>query len=291
LSRNATELSYLFDSRLLMTRSATQYAFGIMGWVTSWSPQSVFAYLKAQGLIGGDAFGTVKNLSDWARRNLVHYTDPMSDPNGPFATIWDQMEWYFGYRGYPPAERMLQPPPGRPHVTFGCWGTSGFFGAVLRAVNIPVRHGRTQFEGGTHSRPEFISIGQNLAHGDDPYSRLVGVGHHTPPIDVIFYSDAELSAQIDNPVPLPGKSVPQTTSANHVRKFGDVAIAYMTDYLLGLRCYDLTHGPEPAPPTVTWSRLWQGLHDAYTDAELTQVAADCDAATAALGGCDQIPPS
>lgn len=290
LPTDPLQLAYLFDSSLLMTRYANQYGFQVMGAVTSWNPQATFAYLHANGLIGVDAFDTVKKLTDWARANLVHFAGPAYDANGPFATVWDQMEWYYGYRGYPPVDLMLAPPPGKPHLTFGCIGTVGFYAGVLRAVNVPVRHGHTTFADGVHQRPEFISIGQNLAHADDPYDRMVGIGHHTPPIDLIFYTDAELAAKIDSPTPLPGKTVAETTTANQTRKFGDIAIQYMTDYLLGCRCYDLNHWGTPAPPTATWSRLWQALHDAYTDAELNTIAAQCDTATAALGGCAQIPP-
>lgn len=296
LSRDPVHLEYLFDSRKLMTRAANEYYFdnGTMGLVTAWNPQAAYAFFQRRQFIANDEFSTVKNFTDWCRSNLVHITDYRSDPNGPgpdgqrFATLWDQYEWYYGYRGYPPVELVLEPPAGKPHITHGCWGTSGLFAGVLRSVNIPVRHGRTNFATGVHSRPEFISVEQNLAHGDDPYNRLIGRGHHTPPIELIFYSSAKLAAEIDNPVPLPGKTVAETASVNQTKKFGAIAVQYKTDYLLGCRCWDLQHN---APsPTVTYSRLWQALHEAYSDAELVQIAAECDVEIAVLGGCSEIPP-
>lgn len=289
LSRNPAELEYLFDSRRFFTQAATQYRFdnGAMGLVTAWNAQAAYAFLVANALIGPDAFSTIRKIADWCRSNLKHITGYTSDPNGPFASIEDQLRWYYGYEGWPPVERVLVPAPGKPHITVGCWGTSALFAAVLRTVNIPVRHGRTTFADGSHSRPEFFGAAQNLAHGDDPFGRLAGVGHHTPPIDVIFYTDVELAAKIDQPTLLPGKTVGETATVNYTRKFGDIAIQYKTDYLLGARCLDLQNN---APPTVTYSRLWSELHAAYTDAELTQIAADCDLELAALGGCSQIPP-
>lgn len=284
LSGNATELEYLFDSRRLFSRAASQYYFGEMGAVTAWNPQAAYAFLKSQGLIGADPFSTIKKFAHWCRSNLRHITDYNSDPNGPFASQWDQFQWYYGYRGLPPVELVLSPPPGKPHVSAGCWGTSGLFAGVLRSVNVPVRHGRTNFSGNVHSRPEFVSVGQNLAHGDDPYNRLVGVGHHTPPIGLIFYTDADLAADIDNPTPLPGKTVPETTSINQTKKFAGIAVQYKTDYLLGCRCWDVQNAPAP------YSRLWNELQDVYSRAQLKQIIADCDTEIAALGGCSQIPP-
>jgi hypothetical protein len=287
LARSAVELEYLFDSRRLFSRAATQYYYNTMGQVTAWNAPAAYAFLQTNGFIGADQFETIKRFIDWCRSHLRHITSYTSDPNGPFATWMDQLVWYYGYAGPPPVELMIAPPAGKPHITAGCWGTSGFIAAVLRSVNIPVRHGRTNFSGANHSRPEFFSVGQNLAHGDDPYSRLIGAGHPTPPIDLAFYTDADLAAQIDNPMPLPGKTVAETASANYLRKFGDIAIQYKSEYLLGLRCYDVGNN---APPTATYSRLWQNLHDAYTNAELVQIASDCDTEIAALGGCSQIQP-
>jgi hypothetical protein len=60
----------------------------------------------------------------------------------------------------------------------GCWGTTGFLIAVLRAVNVPVRlvvsKGlRGQGKSCAHAQPFFMSERLFMSHGDDPYSQLV----------------------------------------------------------------------------------------------------------------------
>src|SRR6185312_73454 len=97
------------------------------------------------------------------------------------------------------------------------------------------------------------------------------------PIDRIFLDDAALQAQIDNPVPLPGKTVEQTGEYNLYRRLAALGVEYLTDDLLVARCNDQRLGQ-----TGTASQLWQELHDYYTDAEIDAIAARCDAETATI---------
>jgi hypothetical protein len=205
--------------------------------------------------------------------------------DGPFATQQDQWQFLFGYRGLPPIDKMITPLPGKKHTTHGCWGTDGFFAAVLRTVNIPVKHGRSNFDGFTHSRAEFFTIGKNLAHGDDPYNGWVRLGINNVPINRVFYTDAEITSLIDAPVPLPGKTVVQTASINHNKHSVDLAIEFKTNYLLNRRCQDKTSGIS----TGAGSQVWSNLHEFYTDAQIATIGTGCDAAIAAIaGGCASI---
>jgi hypothetical protein len=179
---------------------------------------------------------------------------------------------------------MIHPLPGRRHTTHGCWGTDGFLAAVLRTVNIPVRHGRSNFSGASHSRAEFFTVGRNLGHGDDPYNGWVRLGHNNVPIHRIFYSDAEISSLIDSPAALPGKTVAETASYNHARHSVALAVEFKTEYLLRYRCQDIGSGTTGAA-----SQVWINLHEFYTDAQISAIVTECDAAIAAIpGGCASI---
>jgi len=278
---SADSLAHLFDMRKLLAFTAGSghsFEFGTMGAVTQWSPSLAYQFLHDSSLIRADHWQTIKAVADWCRANLIHITGYAGDPDGgPFATQADQYQYIYGYRGLPLVDRMIAPLPGRKHTTHGCWGTDGFFAALLRTVNIPVRHGRTNFDGNSHSRAEFFSAGQNLAHGDDPYNGWVRLGHNNVPIERIFYDNASLAAQIDG-VP------PHTTSVNHDRKQVALAVEFKTEYLLHYRCLDHASGA-----TGSASQLWQNIHDFYTDAQVAAIAADCDTAIAAIaGGCASI---
>ncbi len=280
-------LEYLFDSRKLMSYSSHGHAFDAftMGAVTDWNPEFSYEFLSAQNLIGSDHWETIQRLTEWIRGHFQHISGYRTDPEGgPFATQADQFEYIYGYRGLPLVDRMIQPLPGRRHITDGCWGTDGFFAAVLRAVNIPVRHGRSNFSGAIHSRPEFFTVGQNLAHGDDPYNGWIRLGHNNAPIDRVFLNNTEIRELIDSPTPRPGMTSPETASFNHLKHLVTLGVQYKTDWILRLRCQDMASGETPPR-----SRLWQSLHDYYSDTEINQIATDCDTAIAAIpGGCDSL---
>ena len=290
LSSASTEhLAHLFDMRKLLAFTAGSghsFELGTMGAVTHWSPSISYTFLVDSGIVRPTPWETIQALADWARANLIHITGYEYDTEGgPFATQADQYQYIYGYRGLPLVDKMIHPLPGRHHTTDGCWGTDGFLAAVLRTVNVPVRHGRTNFSGLSHSRPEFFSVGRNLAHGDDPYNGWVRLGHNNVPIQRIFYDDATLHSQIDAPAARPGMSVPQTTSYNHSQMQVGLAVSFKTDYLLRLRCWDRSSGA-----TAHATQLWSNIHDFYTDPQVATIAADCDTAIAAIaGGCGSIP--
>jgi len=282
-SANATTLSHLFDSRLLLEFSAARghrFNFFVMGAVTHWDPVQSYNFLVDEAILAGSQWQTIRNLAAWCREHLVHITGFEYDHNGgPFGSQMEQWEYIFGYSGLPLVDKMLFPLPGRRHVTHGCWGTSGFLAALLRTVNVPVRHGRSNFSGRHHSRPEFFTVAKSLAHGDDPYNGWVRLGHNNVPIGDIFWDHADLVAQVDSPAPLPGKTVPETASWNHRRHLAALGVAHKTNWLLRMRCQDLAGGDEGMD-----SRLWQALHEYYNDAQINTIADDCDTAIAAIPG-------
>jgi hypothetical protein len=265
-------LEHLFDMRKLMEyENGHRFKYDLMGAVTDWSPEISYRFLADGGFVRADPWETIKALTEWCGANLLHM-------NATDGTV-DQV---YGYHGLPPVDRMIYPlPTARGHVTEACWCTSGFFAAVLRSVNIPVRHGRSLFDGLSHSRPEFFTVGQSLAHGDDPYNGFVKPGHNSVPVERIFFDDAALQAQIDNPAPLPGRTVSQTAEFNKNKRLASLGVEFLTDYPLVARCIDQRSGQ-----TGTASELWQMLHDFYTDAEIDAIAARCDAETATIPrGC------
>ncbi|MGZ5031986.1 MAG: hypothetical protein ACXWAC_02205 [Usitatibacter sp.] len=286
---SAEHLAHLFDARTLLAfspGSGHSFEFFTMGAVTHWSPSISYAFLVDSGLVRGSPWDTIQALADWVRANLVHITDYAYDTvGGPFASQADQWQYIYGYPGLPLVDKMIHPLPGRRHTTQGCWGTDGFLAAVLRAVNVPVRHGRTNFSGLSHSRPEFFTVARSLAHGDDPYNGWVRLGHNNVPIQRLFLDDAMLASLIDAPPARPGMTAPETASYNSGRFMAALAVEFKTDYLLHMRCWDRT-----AHASGAASDVWYNLHDYYTDPQLETISADCDTAIAAIaGGCASIP--
>jgi len=287
----ASHLTHLFDMTKLYqftSGSGHSFSFGVMGGVTHWSPGISYNFLKDNGMIKADMWETIKAVAEWIRANLIHITGFMFDNvGGPFATQQDQWEFIFGYRGLPPTDKMITPLPGKKRITHGCWGTDGFLAAVLRTVNIPVKHGRSNFSGNSHSRAEFFTVGKNLGHGDDPYNGWVRLGINNVPIHRVFYTNAEITSLIDAPVPLPGKTVLETASFNHSKHSLDLGIEFKTNYLLYRRCQDKASGIN----TGAGSKVWENLHEFYTDAQIATIVTACDAAIATIGGCALIPAS
>ncbi|RLJ64651.1 hypothetical protein [Sulfurisoma sediminicola] len=128
-------------------------------------PRYTYAFLANGHIIGASRIGTIGNLLQWVRDNLVHYY-------GAFTYLETGNHWQ--YRGNPPItgiiEGTINPAIGAGgqfnHWTAGCHGTTGFIRNVLRAANIPV-HISTVCG---HSQACFITEGVYLDHGDDPYN-------------------------------------------------------------------------------------------------------------------------
>ena len=273
-------LSHLLDMRKLMLFTQDcGYSFDlhVLGAVTDWNPVLSYKFLVAESMVKPDQWQTIQLLTDWCRANLKHMTEELSN----------QYDYQYGYLGHPPVDKMIYPLPGRDHVTEGCWGTDGFLAAVFRTVNIPVRHGRSEFNNGEHSRAEFFTVGMNLAHGDDPYNGWTALGKNgvpNVPIHRIFYDNALLDSLITSPTPLPGKTMTETTDFNHRKRAIELAVEYKTRYLLFFRCVDVVANNQGAN-----RQLWQELHDYYSDAQIAHIEAGCDSVLATIdGGCNAL---
>ncbi len=297
LNNNVEALSHLFDMRKLMGYvPGTGHIFGVMGEITSWNPKLAYDFLVNEVGRGYNMRSTIMRLVDWGRDHLVH----IDNYGGPFRSDADQLEYLYGYRGLPPVERIISPLPnaqrsgGRRRITAGCWCTSGFLAAVLRTVNVPVRHGRSTFyrdsprpeERGdvVHSRPEFFLNDLYLTHGDDPYIAWVLSGRNPDrnvPIQRIFLEGAQIRELIDAPSRQPGQTLGQAAAANANRHLASLAVEFKTDYLLSMRCRNVRTGS---------TELADALRRAtYSDDEIRAIEAACDRAVEANpGGCSSL---
>ena len=133
-------LAQLFDGRTMFKRNTSPDRYTVVDWDTPCPPDTALRFLAERKLIGKDRRSTLVNLIDWSRR-LYHFIGGPDAKNG---------ELHWGYRGAPPASRIISgtsytgphPTGGmtKPrHYTAGCHGTTGFYRAVLRAINIPVQ--------------------------------------------------------------------------------------------------------------------------------------------------------
>ena len=84
---------------------------------------------------------------------------------------------------------------------------------------------------------------------------------------------------IDAPPVLPGKTVPETASYNHIKFLTDLAIQFKPSYLLRLRCQDKVSGINSG----AGSKVWENLHEFYTNAQIATIVTNCDTAIAAIG--------
>ena len=197
-------------------------------------PDFTFEFLNANRMIAQDRLHTIENLLDWCRFNMVHF----SSGGVGSSMIAGTMEDHWQYRGAVPISRVIlgtvrDSDKRFSHFTAGCWGTTDFLSAVLRVVNIPVKHAQVREQAPlyfAHAVPYFMSEGKYLSHGDDPYS---GGMISTPliPIEELLIDEATYDAWF-------GPSVPPEVS-NVGRKPAELAIKYLPRILLRGRCYDL----------------------------------------------------
>jgi len=261
--------------RIQNVQSQTDWRFR-PGPATPGDPRRVFSFLSTSGLIGASRRETIERLLDWCRWNLKH-----------FAGGWDvaNLQDHWQYAGWPPVERVISgtthPQNGFGHWTAGCHGTVEFLRWVLRTVNIPV------FARGspTHSLPMFVSEGLNLAHGDDPYTRALKKPNPIP-IGEYFIDVPTFEAWFDiNMDPL-------QRSYNVGRRASELAVEYVTDWILRLRCADVANNVTDPAQSSVYTSPDLSLFRFYTVAELqaTNLWTRLDAEIQARGGCANIPP-
>ena len=214
------------------------------------NPPFTASFFVKNRLIGSDAADTVARLFHWEKRLFHYFAAPGTDQTP------DTIYPYFWGPGTPPipdveiinGRTYSGPNPdaaGFEHYTAGCGGTTAFMKSVLRTVNIPVED-RMVICG--HYTPIFPTAGVAMTHGDDPYTKLVGV---TP------YPGFPAPAQKEYLVTLSQYDqlfTPGLTQEACIARVGvqpaNIAIQYGSDYLMGLYCEDLASGAAPANSKV-----------------------------------------
>ena len=222
------QFSWLLDGRTLFAfdagSNAYAFCYDVPGMITAWNPRVSYEFLSNLNLIRPTQEETIFALTDWMRGHLIH-----------ISADTDKMKQY-GYAGAPPADKVLYPLEGRKHVTEGCSGTTGLYGAVLRAVNIPVQNGHVLYFNSDHARPIFPSVELTLTHGDDPYDQtLQPSGAVVPSSSLLWATSAFDSLIATPPVDCVGSrcNTPGEQAAyNQEKAFKQLAYDYMTDNIL-----------------------------------------------------------
>jgi hypothetical protein len=273
---SAEQLTQLFDSREMFrwNVSPAGYRIGSMhGHIVPAPPARSYEFLGITGLIAGTRLDTLARVVDWCRNNLVHFTGGATAAN---------MEDQWQYRGYPPMTRVLDgttqtshPEFGVMHRTAGCWGTTGFLRALLRAINIPVK----LVTNAGHAQPWFMADARYLSHGDDPYNRLTRA---TPPFPAseILIDQAKFNAWF-------GAGVSDADKSNNIgRRTRELAITYLPNYLLHTYCSDIAGGKNHAN-----GQVFGIFSPIYTVAQLEAETlwSRMDAKIAGFGGCAHVP--
>ena len=274
------ELLELFDGSRTFRRTSGGYE--LIHRAVPAPPDATFEFLSANLMIGQDQLHTIGNLLEWSRANLIHFTGHFRAKNA---------EDHWQYRGVPPVSRVISgtravfypykkgdtspPTVTFGHHTAGCWGTTAFLRAVLRVVNIPVKEVNNSRTFG-HSIPYFVSEGQYLSHGDDPYGQNT---RSSPgfPIEELFIDQATYDAWFG-----PGVSLPQGKS-NVSRRASDLAIKYLPRTLLVPRCRDIREGRSHSNShVIAWI---PPLHYSVQELEAIKLWDRIDAKIDELGGC------
>jgi hypothetical protein len=238
---------------------------------TPGDPLHVSQFIFTNAFIGADQRQTIGRLLDWCR-GLRHF-------RGTYDAATAMEHWQ--YNGWPPVERVIagttHPQYGFGHWTTGCGGTTSFLKLVLRTVNIAIEAA----SGGGHTMPHFMHDNLYLSHGDDPYS--YGLVTTPPiPIDELFIDQNTFTAWFDPNLPL------QTRQDNVARQVAELALKYLTNSLLRLRCQDMANGITIEADSAVYKSY---LSKYYTVSQLQaqNLWPRLDAKIAAMGGCGNIP--
>ncbi len=270
LQFSEVELKNLLDSSSLFDRTNIgdfnlRHWFSKHGSITCGDPSRIFPFILEQDFIADTHEASIINVLDWCKENLVHY-------HGSFKTWNVNNQWQ--YKGYPPIERIISgtpdlsgTTPGISHRSSACHGTSGFLKGILRLMNIPC----DPYHKG-HSFPHFISIDKYLSHGDDPYNKLFKYSNVIPTHE-LFLDPATFDEWI--------VSTPNYHS-NVGRRVRELAVQYLSHYLLKLHCDDIANGIDHAS-----SEVFTALQLNYTLQELEDkdLWAHMDSQIQLLGGC------
>jgi hypothetical protein len=273
---SSANLAVIFDSRQFYSWIASANGYQIDdskgGSVVPSTPHKMYSFLRDNDLVGDHRKGTIVRLIRWCHDNMSHFLGAQTVGN--CEGIWQ-------YRGLAPVIRTIKgttdeanPSLGVRHWTAGCHGTAGFLRAVLRTVNIPVKHDHQE----GHALPHFSADHFHVSHGDDPYNALT----FTDP----QYSMSELLIDQAKYDAWFGSGVSDAHKLKNIgRRTQELAMTYLPNTILRAYCNDKAAGKTHANGTV------KDHFPAYTVAQLEaqQLWANMDARIASIGGCDQVP--
>ncbi|MGA8261530.1 MAG: hypothetical protein WB783_15055 [Arenicellales bacterium] len=278
---DAARLAQLFDSRRMfswVTSPVQGYEIigGTAGNVTPAPPLYSLELARSRGMIGATGLVTIANAIEWIHEMFTHF--PGGTDTANMVAVWQ-------YRGLAPMVRTVEGTistsadgggtPWFGHWTAGCWGTTGFLIALLRAINLPVK----LVTNAGHAQPWFMSDSVYLSHGDDPYNGLTWAVPAVPPAEILT-DEATFNAWF-------GPGVPDAQKAANIgRRTLDIAIQYLSNYILRDYCSDQAAMKSHANGQVA-AHFTQTYDVAYLESQ--QLWSRMDAKIAALGGCGDIP--
>ena len=262
--------------------------YRVAGFTAPARPLLIRNFMENQDLVGGSRYETIIRTTDWARRWLIHFC-------GPFTTGNAENHW--GHRGVTPLARILtgtRRGPDKPcpspsdtpfhHYTGGCHGTNWFFIHLLRAVNIPAEY--IVWSG--HAIPHFPSEALYLSHGDDPYGLL---GLHSPPFPEPFPTSEILIPESKYTQWFNASNSSAENLNNVGRRMRELAVRYLPQWLLSVRCRDIASGVSNEESLV-YSPSNTGIGRNWTVAELEAMGfwERMDAKIEQYGGCPILRP-
>ncbi len=175
---SAQGLAELLDGRKMFVYDSEKNEYSIdyrFGYVVYCDPVTALQFLKENKIIKTKTTDSIAAMMEWCRKHLQHFSG-----GDDLENLYDQWQ----YKGFPPLIRMIEgtvqlsdPDSGKMHITYGCWGTTGFLKAILRIINIPVE----LVIAAGHAIPRFVEEKLYLSHGDDLYNQLAFAD---PPIPI-----------------------------------------------------------------------------------------------------------
>jgi len=239
----------------------TENGGGMIG-VTDWNPFASYQFLEENSMIKPTQAETIYELTQWMRVNIVHEA---------LADQYSNREMY-GYSGYYPVDKILYPPAGARHWTYGCSGTASLYSALLRTINLPVSINLTL---GWHKSPVFITANLALGHGDDPYSMYNRRAPQEVPVERIFMTKQEFY-DMNHAELMPYREVfpneAQMAGWLHSRQNVDNAYGFMSYGLLKKRGSDVRYNRSYASTLQQWwmTDHYKPLYDNNTMNEIMQ---------------------